>query len=246
VTRLQTRHLFYKKEQSWFSSEPFDVPHCSAAYFYAVPNNVSVDGFSCKSSPTLLVDLRKDADTLLKQMKKSCRYEVNKAQRSGFTIKKNEDHQAFYRLYQDFVKGKGFDGFTDTFWPLSEQGNLYTCYHGSQLLAGFLTIDGEQSSRWLMSGSIRLSQQDSESRKQIALANRALVWEAICDAKARGKTQFDFGGYYTGDDKSHPEFGIANFKRSFGGEAVTFYNYSKIYSPLVKLLKQIEARLKRR
>ncbi|MGI9275466.1 MAG: hypothetical protein ACR2PT_11560 [Endozoicomonas sp.] len=244
MTNIETRKLFYKKQQYWFSPEPFDVQNCSAVYFYAVPNRVELTGFSRQPSPTLLIDLRQSTDDILKNMKKSCRYEVNKASRSNLVIARNQNHQRFFEVYRQFVSDKGYSTDMSTYWPVAERGTLYTCSQDGALIAGLMTLEDSSTSRWLISGSTRLSGSSRESRALSAIANRALVWEAILDARTRGKLWFDFGGYYDGEDRAHPEYGIASFKRSFGGEEVMQYKYSRVYSNWLLPLKKLKARLK--
>ena len=205
-----------------------------------------MQGFTCKPSPTLLIDLSQDTDSLLSNMGKTCRNQVHKAVRKNLVVSKSQDYQAFFDLYRKFVKSKGFNENLDNFWSITEHGTLYTCHHEGSLIAGFLTLEDPDTSRWQMSGSIRLSYSDSKKRNLIGLANRALVWEAMTDAKARGKTWFDFGGIYTGEDRNHPESGIARFKRDFGGEEVTQYKYSRVYSPWLKPLKKLKNTFKNR
>lgn len=241
MVELHTSQFPFKKKQFWFADKPFDVPCCAAAYFYAVPHALDIDGFERYPSPTFIIDLKQDSETLKKAMSKNCRYEVNRAQRDGLIVKKNQDQQAFFDIYRQFVKEKDFAGDLNAFWDFVERGNLYTCYYNDMLLGGLLTLEDDDNSRWLLSGSIRLVTDDSEQLKRVSLANRLVIWEAMLDARSRGLHSFDLGGYYDGEDRNHPGYGIAKFKRAFGGEPVVQYKYAKVYSLPLRLIKNLKA-----
>lgn len=53
-------------------------------------------------------------------------------------------------------------------------------------------------------------------------AGTALVGQMILDAKDNGLTKFDLYGVAPTDDPRHPWAGFTKFKRSFGGEPVTY------------------------
>lgn len=240
MIEVQSRKLLYKKKCIWFADKPFDIERCDAAFFYAVSSRHDIPGFTCAISNTLLIDLAPSADEIKKSMSKSCRYEINRASRKGLTVEKNRDQEEFYKLYAQFVKAKGFDGDLDRYWGLAAAGNLYTCYYRDQLIAGLLTLQDDMRSRWLLSGSVRLSADDKQMTMISGLANRLLVWEALLDAKNQGLQLFDLGGYYNGDDQSNPEYRIARFKKGFGGEPSEQYKYSKYYSPTLRAIKRLK------
>jgi len=241
VVEVETRRFPFKKKNFWFADKPFDVTGCDAVFFYATPSNDEVEGFDCAPSPTFIIDLSEEPEALKKAMSKTCRYEVNRALREGLVVEKNQDHAAFFDLYRKFVDAKDFDGDVENYKDFVSKGNLYTCYYENQLLGGFVSIEDETRARWLLSGSQRLTTTDKKLSKISGLANRLFVWEAMRDAQERGKLWFDLGGYYDGDDKAHPGFGIAHFKRGFGGRAEMLYKYSKYYSLAFRLMKRLKS-----
>ena len=238
MVQINTRKLLFKKQSYWFAP-PHDVEGCDAVFFYASDDKIELPGFSRSESKTFLLDLSLDEATLMKNMSKSCRYEVNRAAREGLTIKKNTDQQAFLDIYTEFVSAKGFNGDLDMYWNFVENGALYTCYWNDDLIGGLLTLQDEKHSRWILSGSKRLASDDKQVAMIAGLSNRLLVWHAALDAKATGKQVFDLGGYFDGDDESHPEYRIARFKKGFGGDSVTQYKYNKTYSASLKMAKKI-------
>ncbi|WP_156879028.1 peptidoglycan bridge formation glycyltransferase FemA/FemB family protein [Oceanobacter kriegii] len=239
MVQINTRKLLFTKQSYWFSA-PHEVEGCDAAFFYATEENVDLPGFKRTESKTLTIQLDQDADALMKNMSKSCRYEVNRAGREGLVVKKDTDAEAFYEIYSEFVDAKGFSGDLDMFWNFVENGALYTCYWNDELISGLLTLQDDKHSRWILSGSKRLSSDDKQVAMISGLSNRLLVWQAMLDAKDSGKQVFDLGGYFDGDDESHPEYRIARFKKGFGGESVTQYKYQKTYSSLLKAAKHIK------
>ena len=53
-------------------------------------------------------------------------------------------------------------------------------------------------------------------------ANYLLLWEAILEAKRRGKTYFNLFGIAPENTKNHPWNGFTLFKTGFGGERVEY------------------------
>ncbi|WP_221801443.1 GNAT family N-acetyltransferase [Oceanobacter mangrovi] len=242
MVQIDSRKLIFSRRSYWFTP-PQDVSGCDVVSFFACQSDVTPAGFSRTESRTLLINLQQDESTLLQNMSKNCRYEINRASREGLTTQKNVNQQAFFDLYQDFVKAKQFSGDLDMYWHFVEQGTLYTCYWEGELIGGLLALQDEQHSRWILSGSKRLTTDDKTLSKVIGYGNRLLIWEAIKDAKAKGLEFFDLGGFYDGCDESNPEYRIARFKSEFGGAAVSQYKFSKTYSPLLKLAKQLKKSL---
>ncbi|WP_419811966.1 hypothetical protein [Bacterioplanoides sp.] len=242
MIHIQTRKLFFVKDSFWYAS-PQDIKGSSAAFFYACTEKTELPSARCNESKTWFIDLSADLETLKQNMAKGCRYDINRAAKEELIVKKNTDQQAFFDMYSDFVKSKVFSGDLDSYWKYIENGTLYTCYWQEQLIAGLLVIQDERHARWILSGSKRLEMHDKTLSKKFGYANRLLIWEAIQDAKQCGRAIFDLGGYSDTEDRNDPEYRIAQFKRGFGGQAVTLYKYQKIYSPLLKLLKSLKKRL---
>ena len=238
MVEIEARRFPFTKRNFWFVDEPFHAPRCDAAFFYAVER--PAPGFACRRAPTFLVDLSRTEEELKSNLSKSCRYDCNRAIRDGIEVKVDTDHEAFLDLYKAFVAAKDFEGHVENFPLLAERGTLYTWYFEECLQGGLLLLEDEVNSRWLMSGSRRLTTDDDPRLKQImGRGNRLVLWEAMCDARRRGLQRLDLGGYYDGDDDSDPRHAITRFKAEFGGEPVERFTCEKYYSRLYRLTKRL-------
>lgn len=240
MLEITTRNFIFKKKNIWFSEYPFDIPDCSAVFFYACKNSVNREDFIKEETPTIIIDLHQEIEAIWKKMdQKSCRYMINKGKKLGIEVKKNTDIHDFIKLYLRFVKEKKFESSPEALDIMKKgYGTFFTAYLNGEMLCGMMTVEDEKISRWLVGASKRL---EVEKEKSIVVgsANRLMIWEAILDAKARGREIFDLGGYYGGDDKNDPRYSIASFKRSFGGEIVMYYKYKKYYSTIYKIGKYL-------
>jgi hypothetical protein len=48
------------------------------------------------------------------------------------------------------------------------------------------------------------------------------------------------GGYYSGSNADDPRHGINDFKKSFGGQVRTHYNYRRDYSLLFRMARRVQ------
>ena len=236
---IEAKNFFLKKKYIWFSESPFDVPDCDAMFFYACKNNVDLPGFEKREAPTMVIDLEQDLETIWSNMgKKSCRYFIKRADREEIEIKTSGHYDEFIRLYSKFVVQKGFYSWPMKIDTLRKYGTLFTAFHHGAIMAGIILVEDLSNIRWLLGGSKRL-EVDKEKTVMVSCANRLLIWEAIKYAKKKGLKEFDFGGYYTGNDKKDPRYTIAHFKKQFGGSLVTHYKYIKYYSRIYLLAKKV-------
>jgi lipid II:glycine glycyltransferase (peptidoglycan interpeptide bridge formation enzyme) len=84
---------------------------------------------------------------------------------------------------------------------------------------------------------------DGREREIIGQANRMVIWEAMKYAKQQGYKLFDLGGINP-ESTVQWERTLAEFKESFGGERKACYYYSKVNSPVLRLLLKLRRYLK--
>jgi len=95
--------------------------------------------------------------------------------------------------------------------------------------------------RLLHSASLyRLEEDDAEGRNLIGIANRYLHFEEMKYYKSLGKKIYDWGGAGMQEDVVH----ITEFKKSFGGTPVTYYDFEQVNGILAKVFKRVVAILK--
>jgi lipid II:glycine glycyltransferase (peptidoglycan interpeptide bridge formation enzyme) len=245
AVEIDKKILLLNTKDIWFADYPYDVSGVSRVIFQDCKNKADVSGFCGQEFTTLTIDLAQDLDAIWKNMEpKSCRYFVNRATREGIKIKLNEGYQEFYEMNRLFRKEKKLPGLTDLAF-MKKYGTLFTAELNDEILAGQLYLEDKGTIRWLIGASRRL-EGDKEKATLISCGNRLIIWEAIKYASQKGLKEFDFGGYYTGEEKDEEKERINVFKKSFGGKLTTHYIYQKDYSKIFKLARWVRNRLKRK
>lgn len=199
-----------------------------------IKNEFSVNIFNkygCKSSPMHLhaelsniLDITKSEEELMKNMRKTTRYEIRKAEKLGIRIEKGTGEELikpFYDLQMDTAKRQkfvpfSFDFFKEQFEVFFEnnKGLLYTAKLGDQVLAqAFIIFYGTEA-------DYHYGASTEEGRRYPGAY--LLQWEAIKEAKRRGLTRYNFWGVAPEEDKDHRFYGVSVFKRGFGGEDVEY------------------------
>ena len=239
MLEIDKKKFFFKKKNIWFSNYPYDIPKVDALYFYACRQKMDKSEFKRKESPTLIIDLKQDLDEIWKNMgKKSCRYFIKRGQKLGIEIRLNQEIEAFYRLYTDFIKKKRIPTTPENIDSLKRHGTLFTAHLNGELLSGVLMLEDSEHIRWFYGASKRLEKSTNDI-SVVSFANRLAIWEVIKYAKAKGLKEFDLGGYYIGNNKNDPRIGINRFKEKFGGVLTIYYNYWKYYSQLYMIIQRI-------
>ncbi len=164
---------------------------------------------------TWILDITKDEETLLAEMKKSTRYEVRKGIKTGFEVRKGRtkpDLDIFWDLHLETVKRQGFVPFsrklTETELEIfRDQAEIISVLHeGTPLASGVFLFDDRAG----------YYHQGASTYSKLPAAH-AYLWQAILEAKRRGCTEFNFWGVCDEDAKTHPWYGLSKFKRGFGG-----------------------------
>lgn len=168
-----------------------------------------------------VMDITKDTETLLAQMKSKTRYNIRLAEKHGvkvFATREEKYKQAFFDLITATADRKEiksyprsyYEKFFEMFPP--EMCQLFVAeYDGEVLAANILIIFGERAI-YLHGGS-------SNAHREV-MAPYLLQWGQILYAKERSCTEYDFGGVKTlnqGKEKNNWG-GITKFKRGFSPE----------------------------
>ena len=183
------------------------------------PLNQDLGNFSFKKAKpvqpakTLMLDLNKSEDELLKEMQQKTRYNIRLAAKKGVTLKicQAEEFPIFYDLLVDTYRRKDKKIYgRDYFHKLYHDHltKIYCAeYQGKILCANMIVFYGDIVT-YLHGGS-------SEKDKNI-MAPHLLQWETIKKAKELGYKYYDFWGI----EDRYP--GVARFKRGFGGFEVDY------------------------
>lgn len=185
-------------------------------------------GFRDVSIPLLdaevswVLDIDKNEDLLLSQMRKTTRYLIRKAQKLGVVITQSRYKSAaedLVKLYKIMVKEKGIvahKGILEEFMELSKNGQavIFRGYYENKLLGAALIVFYGDEAIYHHSAHLRTEEDIPVSY--------LLQWEAILEAKKRGKKRYNFWGIEPTQNPRHPWYGLTQFKMGFGGYARHF------------------------
>lgn len=204
---------------------------------------------------TLILDLDKNEDEILAQMKPKGRYNVNVARKNGVVVKQfsdkipEKDFNAFYEILEKTGERDEFGIHPKSFYKtllatFTSKGmaSLFLVYspcHCEESRHGGMTKQSTCASQ-VVAGIIVIFYGDtatyyygaSDYTHRNLMAPYALQWAAIREAKKRGMKYYDFLGISPSDNKNHPWAGVTEFKKKFGGREVSFPKaFDVIYKP---------------
>lgn len=174
-------------------------------------------------SNTIFIDLNKQEDKLLGNMKPKTRYNIHLSKRKGVQIRSLglESLTVWYELYRQTAQRNRFflhdinyfrivltARANDTLSP-ADVFLLVAEVDGVPLAAMFLVLSAKR-------GTYLYGASATENRNY--MATYALQWKAMQLAKENGCTEYDFFGVSPVADPAHPMHGLYRFKSGFGGE----------------------------
>ncbi len=196
----------------------------AAAPSLEAASSVKTGGF--QPHTTIHVDLTRELDVILAQMKPKWRYNIRLAERRGVTVREGtvEDLDVFYRLMQvtgerDHFAVHSSEYYAAAFDLLGEQARLFLAEYQGEVLAGIFVTAFAGEAVYLYGAS-------GNSHRE-RMPNHALHWQAIQWAKVRGCTRYDLWGVpdvqAQGGENGHalPD-GLYQFKQGFGGNVVRY------------------------
>jgi lipid II:glycine glycyltransferase (peptidoglycan interpeptide bridge formation enzyme) len=194
---------------------------------------------------TVLIDLTKDEDALLADMKEKWRYNIRLAARKGVTVRcapaggNAEDLDVFYRLFEETARRDGIaihskDYYTELFRlsgefsPVGESaeadGDSGAARRSPPETRLYIAShEGEDLAAVITlfrGGEATYLYGASSNRKRNLMAPHLLQWTAIRAARASGCVRYDLFGIPPNDDPQHPMAGLYRFKTSFGGTII--------------------------
>lgn len=214
-------HIEKEHEPVFFRIEPEREKHPTSVcqkYF-----NSAAAALSHGATPrcTRVLDLRKSAEDLLKEMKPKTRYNIRLAERKGVQVTQGYDQSFqdnFIKLLAETTKRDKFIAFAPEYYRqqlefFGPKGNL-------QIFQA--TVDGEPAAAIMVSfyGPRAIYLHGASSHKyRAAMPNFAVQWAAIKAAQEKQMQTYDFWGVAPQNAGSkHPWAGITRFKEGFGGE----------------------------
>ena len=169
---------------------------------------------------TWVLDLTKDTESLLKDMKQNHRNLIRRQDKLGIKIVKSsnlKDIQKVHNLLVETSKRHTFTPFSLKYlenefkaFKKLKAGTIYLGYYGDELVAAAITYSY---------GNLTAYKHGASNMKYKKIpVSYCIQWQAICDAKARGSKFYNFWGVAPQSaSKNHPFYGITHFKKGFGG-----------------------------
>jgi len=205
-------------------------------------------GMVCRAFHTILLDLKRDPEQLLAQMKRDTRYEIRRAA--------NQDQltcdwpnaqdglvfQQFCNYYDAFASHKSQPKLNRTWLSLLANDGAITLSRVSdstgETLVWHLYHRSSKRATLFHSASLFRKIDTSAMRNKIGRANRLLHWQDMQRFQAEGISVYDFGGWYEGD-KDLERLGINKFKEEFGGQIVKDYICERAVTVRAKLFLRV-------
>lgn len=204
------------------------------------PINIEKYGFSKSLAPGLPeysseLDLTKNIDEIRHNLSKSTRYNINKCEKSGISIKKwnsEKEVEDFYSIMNQTEQRKSFknfnkDYFLKQFELLKDSvSEMYLAYFNDKPIAGAIVNLGSNIAYYTHGASTS----DSELSK--LRSPYFLQWKIINDLKERGFEKYNLWGVIPDNLKKHPLKGVSDFKKSFGGVTLKREGVFEVYTGL--------------
>jgi lipid II:glycine glycyltransferase (peptidoglycan interpeptide bridge formation enzyme) len=213
---------FYFNENGDWIGPPSKVNQEIRLNFETQKWNLKKANTNILPSDTIFLDLKKDVDQLLNEMKPKTRYNVNLSQRKGVKVRRADIHDLdiWYKLYEETCTRNGMYLHTIEYFHAvlatkisdakspAEVELLIAEINNIPLAAMFLVFSGQRAT--YLYGA-------SSSMKRNYMPTYSLQWHAIKRAKNRGCTEYDMFGVAPKPDHAHPLYGLYRFKKGFGG-----------------------------
>ena len=184
----------------------------------------------CKIAPmhlhaehTVIIDLTKDEETLLANMRRQTRYEVRRSAKQNLKVEKGNSKE----LFDEFHQVQSETAARQNFIPPSKKdllaereafGKDAVIYiaktaEGEPIAYGLILKDGEEADYFEAAST--------DLNRKLPGAY-ALQWQVIRDLKKEGYKHYNLWGIAPPGAKNHRYAGVTTFKTGFGGENVTF------------------------
>jgi lipid II:glycine glycyltransferase (peptidoglycan interpeptide bridge formation enzyme) len=169
---------------------------------------------------TVVVDIDRPLDVVLKAMKTKTRYNIRLAEKKDVTVSEGspDDIGRWYSIYQETALRdriaihslsyyRGLLQSAREYPGVSPEVKLLLAWHDGELLAGNIVAFWKTRAAYLYGAS-------SGSKRNL-MPTYALQWEAIRRAHAAGCRTYDLYGVPPRPDPGHPMFGLYQFKTGF-------------------------------
>ena len=172
---------------------------------------------------TLILDLAREEEKILGEMKSKTRYNIRLAGKKGVVVNAANDPTDFLKLNRETAERDRFQSHEDAyyknllkFFAAAEEIKLKLLIadYQNQAVAAIILAFYNDTALYLHGASAY------EYRN--VMAPHLLQWAGIKMAKELGLKYYDFWGIAPKDEPNHPWAGITRFKLGFGGEEINY------------------------
>lgn len=234
---LPENTAFIRFDPPWYTEGPETAPPKIYPPFFPA-------GADVQPADTVLVDLTRSEEGILKNMKSKWRYNIQLAHKRGVVVRQAQEEELnrFYELLKETAKRDRIaihssEYYTSLFIHYREYAQegqarevmdlrLYLAEHEGEPIAALVVLFRGNTGVYLYGAS--------SDHKRNLMAPYALQWKAMRDARAQGCTVYDLFGIPPREDPDHPMSGLYRFKTGFGGRIIHrpgSWDYT--YRPLV-------------
>ncbi|MFC1651617.1 lipid II:glycine glycyltransferase FemX [Patescibacteria group bacterium] len=241
--------LFARKENAIFVRFDPAIPvRTTLGLSLQSKNYHNASGSIHQPENTLVLDLTKDEETLLKEMKSKTRYNIRLAKRKGVEIKQIEsekDIQDFLEINQITAKRDKFQVHDNNYYhdllkffkKTDPQIKLLLAKYQGKIIAAIMLSFYNQTATYLHGAS-------SDEHRNM-MAPHLLQWAGIKISKQLGYKKYDFWGIAPSDKPNHSWSGITRFKKGFGGKEINYiptreFVYNKLWYGLIKTVRKFK------
>ena len=188
-------------------------------------------GFKLIEKHTHVLNLCRSEDEIWNQMEGKCRTHIRKAIKSGVSIEMANSRScldAYYEMLRQLYAKQGMTNVNGSdfylkLWDLFSPDKLFLILAriDNELIAGAIIVCDHN--RWYYLNGASRSDYNHLSPSNL------LQWEAIRMARSRGGLQYDF----VGSDIER----LAKFKKTFGGDLVTYSCLEHATYPIVECIR---------
>ncbi len=232
------------------------LPHSDEGVRYLAAHGAKEAPLYYQAELTRRISLQPEVDTLFSHMKKKTRYEIRRSLRESVEVEKvypsglssDEWERAFgvfWGLYQAMIGRQRYVGYGRSYlhrqfelFFTSGQAYIYLAKHDGEYVAASIFLDYGSTTTYHHAASL----------PQTAISAPAvLIWEAMQEAKTRGRAWFDLFGIAPPGKRYASRLGLTYFKEGFGGEEFQWLRTRDvIFNPIgykvSRLIEQIPGR----
>ncbi len=195
---------------------------------------------------TLFLDLKKDEEILLKEMKQKTRYNIRLAQKKGVKIQEDCQVESIDQFCRLLNKTKERDKFRPH--PCSYYQTMMSTLNNCGVIKLFLaSYQGKVIAANLTSwfgDTVTYMHGASDYQYRNLMAPYLLQWQVVQWARAAGYRLYDFWGIADSDDPHHSWAGVTRFKKGFGGFEEHYlgtweYSISPLWHTVYNIIRKI-------